>query len=521
MIEEVFMKSEFLIVAKRLMETERKPMSPRNLVDLGQERQLFSDNVAGKTPYQTMKSKLSLHIRRFGEASPFVRTAPGHFYLRTLLNGGETPFDAKPIRPPKSREKVLVYRTSELDSITTWQGVQTTWKRTARSIFTRLKPHYIHRFDVEQDNNFTQILTYVLVSRGDALLAYRRGTYNRVDKFLQGASCVGFGGHVVETDLDLFNEETMGIYECASRELMEELRLPKADIKRIKRHEGIEIVGLINDDSSDVGRRHLAFVMRYEVSQDPSWDQPERGEKAITQLRWISARESRWVWLWNFEYWSQLCLREFAPPLVHVRPAYRLLRRSPLKPPHIVLVVGPVGSGKTLATEVLKQEFGYVEINTGEVVAQLLGIPPVPKTPRNQFQEKAWKFISTDSGPESLARRLLEIARDHNGPRILIDGLRQRATLDRMKDLAGDRRIGIMFVHTPPDQAYSFYASRIAQGASMNDFLAARGAEVEGEVESLISSADAVLYNWTGRPQYRETIKALMAELGTLEVSRR
>jgi hypothetical protein len=32
--------------------------------------------------------------------------------------------------------------------------------------------------------------------------------------------------------------------------------------------------------------------------------------------------------------------------------------------------------------------------------------------------------------------------------------------------------------------------------------------------------ADAVLYNWTGRPQYRETIKALMAELGIPEVNR-
>jgi len=514
------MKSEFLIVAKRLMETEKKAMSPRELVDLGQKRQLFSDNVAGKTPYQTMKSKLSVHVRRFGEASPFVRTAPGHFFLRSLLNGGETPFDAKPIRPPKSREKVLVYRTSELDSITPWQGVQTTWKRAARSILTRMQPHYVNRFDVEQDNTFTQVLTYVLVCRGDALLSYRRGTYNRVDKFLQGASCVGFGGHVVETDLDLFNEETMGIYECASRELMEELHLPKADVQRIQQREGIEIVGIINDDSSDVGRRHLAFVMRYRVSEDPSWDQPERGEKAITQLRWISAREPGWVWLWNFEYWSQLCLREFAPRLVHVRPAYRLLRRSPLKPAHVLLVIGPVGSGKTLATEVLKEEFGYVEINTGEVVAQLLGIPPVPHTPRQDFQEKAWRFITSDSGPESLALRLLEIARDHNAPRILIDGLRQRATLNCLKSMAGDRRVGIIFVHTPPDQAYSFYASRIAQGASMKDFLATRSAPVEGEVESLISTADAVLYNWTGRPQYRETIRALMAELGISEVPR-
>jgi predicted NUDIX family phosphoesterase/dephospho-CoA kinase len=512
------MKSEFLIVAKRLMETERKPMSPRELVDLGQKQQLFSDNVAGKTPYQTMKSKLSVHVRRFGEASPFVRTAPGRFYLKALLNGGETPFDARPLRPQKSREKVLAYRASELDTISTWQGIQVTWKRIAKGIFTRLEPHYIHRFDVEQDDNFTQVVTYILVSRGDALLAYRRGTYSRVDKFLQGAFCVGFGGHVVEADLDLFNADTMGVYECASRELAEELRLPQSDVQRLRQREGLYIVGIINDDSSDVGRRHLAFVMRYEVSQDSSWDQPERGEKAITQLQWISVREPGRVWLWEFEYWSQLCLREFAPRLVLVRPAYRLLRRLPLKPPHILLVIGAAGSGKTLATEVLKADFGYAEINSGRVVAQLINVPPIPETPRHEFQEKAWAFISDPLGPERLAKKLLEIGNAINAPRILIDGLRQRTTIEALKGMTVDKRVGIIFVHTPADQSYLFYASRIAQGASMNDFLAARSADVEGEVEGLISIADAVLYNWTGRLQYRETIKALMSELGTSEV---
>jgi predicted NUDIX family phosphoesterase/dephospho-CoA kinase len=512
------MKSEFLIVARRLMETERRPMSPRELVDMGQKQQLFSDNVAGKTPFQTMKSKLSVHIRRFGDVSPFVRTAPGRFYLRRLLDGKKPPFDAKPIRPPKIREKVLVYRTAELDAVTTWQGLQTTWKRAAKTILTRLQPHYIHRFDVEQDNEYTQVLTYVLVCKGDSILAYRRGTYNRVDKFLQGALCVGFGGHVVETDLDLFNVDSLGIFECASRELMEELKLPSADIQRLRQRDGLEVIGIINDDSSDVGRRHLAFVMRYEVSSDARWNQPERGEKAITQLRWISMQDPGRVWLWTFEYWSQLCLREFAPRLLLVGPAYRLLRRMPLRPPHILCVIGPVGSGKTLATEVLKDDFGYDEINTGAVVAQLLGVPPVPQTPRAKFQEGAWRFISESSGPERLARRLLEIAHEKNTPRILIDGLRQRATLENLRKFAGDTKIGIVFVHTPADLAFSFYAERIAQGASMNEFLSVRSAPVESEVEGLIAIADAVLYNWTGRLQYRETIQELMAELGITEV---
>lgn len=173
-----------------------------------------------------------------------------------------------------------------------------------------------------------------------------------------------------------------------------------------------------------------------------------------------------------------------------------------------------------MATEVLKDDFGYDEINTGEVVAQLLGVPPVPQTPRAEFQEIAWRFISESSGPERLARRLLEIAHRKSTPRILIDGLRQRATLVNLRRLAGDTNLGIVFVHTPADLAFSFYADRIAQGAAVNEFLSVRSAPVETEVEGLIAIADAVLYNWTGRLQYRETIQELMAELGITEVGR-
>ena len=508
------MKSEFLIVAKKLMGTEGRPLSPRELVDLGLGRQLFSDKIAGKTPHQTMKSKLSVHIRRFGERSPFVRTAPGRFYLRHLLDGSSEPFQAKPTIPPKSTERVLVYKTTELDRLTTWQGLKTSWEEVSCAMFSQLSGHYYRRFDVEENNDYTQILTYALVTRGDAILAYRRGTYNRTEKYLKGSFCIGFGGHLTEADLDLFNMETMGIFECASRELMEELRLPQPDIERLRGHKGLQIIGIINDDSSDVGRRHLAFVMKYEVSQNSYWESPERGEKAITQLRWISARDTGQVSLWNFEYWSQLCLREFAPQLVHARPAYRIVRRTPLKPPHILCVIGPVGSGKTIAAEVLKGDFGYQEVNSGEVLASILKIPPVPETPRLDFQHRAWKFISKTSGPEGLAREIARIVNAMDSDRIIVDGLRQKTTLECLKTICSDRRIGIIFVQTPADLAFKFFVERIAQGATMSEFLATREAAVEQEVDSLISEADAVLYNWTGTLQYRETIRAMMVQLG-------
>jgi predicted NUDIX family phosphoesterase/ABC-type cobalamin/Fe3+-siderophores transport system ATPase subunit len=435
------------------------------------------------------------------------------------MDGTVPAFDSKPFTPPQSRENVLVFRRDELDQITTWQGIQTNWRRVSKRIFLSLSPDYRQRFEVEQDDAYTQIVTYVLVCRGASVLTYRRGTYNRVDQYLRGAYCVGFGGHVSEGDLNLFNADTLGVYDSAARELTEELRMPEADIERLKNHEGLRMIGIINDDSTDVGRRHLAFVMRYDVSGDTYWDSPERGEKGITQLRWVSKNSPQTVWLWNFEYWSQLCLREFAAGLTLARPAYRLIRRASLKPPHVLCIIGPVGSGKTLATDVLREEFGYIEINTGRVMAELRDIPAVPETSRSEFQIKAWRFIQTPDGPKRLAMRLVEMANVADAPRILVDGLRQRATLDLIRHLLRPFRVGVMFVQTPPDVAYSFYTQRQAQGASIIDFLAARNAPVETEVGDLIKSADAVLYNWTGKPDYRRAIKLMMKNLGIEERS--
>lgn len=510
------MRSEFLIVAKRLMERERRAMSVRDMVDLGLKRQLFSDDVAGQTPHKTMGSKLSVHIRRLGDQSLFVRTGPGKFYLRSLLNGA-APFEVRPAIPPPSVERVLAFRREELDRLTSWQGLKTAWRQFATEVFSRLKPLYIPRIEAEQRTDLKQVTTYVLVANHQSLLAYKRGTYSRVEQFLQGSSCIGFGGHVTDVDLDLFNIPTMGVYACASRELMEELRIPFADKKRLSLSQGLTIEGVINDDSSEVGRRHLAFVLKYNVANPADWTQPERGEKAITQLHWISPQNPSPVGIWNFEYWSQLCLRNFAPTLTRTSSAYRLIRRKPLIPPHVLCVIGPVGSGKTLATETLKTHYGYSEVNTGRIMANLLGIPPVPKTQRQIFQAKALRFISRVRGPGILAKEIWKAISQTGSDRVLVDGLRHKSTLQALRHLKPHVKVGVLFVHTPPDLAYGFYSQRIEHGSTMPEFVSVRSAPVEAEVESLISDADVVLYNWTGRLQYARTIIALMKDLGVMQ----
>ena len=73
--------------------------------------------------------------------------------------------------------------------------------------------------------------------------------------------------------------------------------------------------------------------------------------------------------------------------------------------------------------------------------------------------------------------------------------------------------VGLLYVHTPIDLAYHFLCRRTDQAIPLSAFLQIRSAPVEQEIEESIAEADAVLYNWTGRPAYRRTIQALMAEL--------
>ena len=488
-------------------------MSAARLVALGYKNRMFSDKLSGLTPKQTMKSKLSVHIRRYGDDSLFIRTRPGRFYLRHLVESEDDIYHAPPLQPPPSTERVLAFPPSVLDPGLRFQGLETYWKRLHRTILKWDNCIYVDRLTAEQDDNHKQMLTYIVVSRDEEILAYKRGTYNRVEDFLRGSFCVGFGGHVSESDLTFFNSSDFGLMDSAIRELSEELTLPRADLIRIRDPQHFRLIGAINDDSSPVGRRHFAFLFQYEVSNDSYWKQPLRREKSITQLRWIG-KDSR-IPIQDFEYWSQLVLREFFRDFVAEQPAYTIRRKVSLKRSHVLCLLGPVASGKSDTAAILINEYGYREVNSGKILAQMMQIPPVSDAGRKEFQARSWEFISSVDGPMRLAHAILKRIHRTDGDRIVIDGIRQRTTLDQIRNSLKKhgKRLCVIFVHTPPDIAFQFYNSRQKVPVPVQDFLAIRESPVEQETYDMIRLADAVLYNWSGRPIYHEIVRQVMEEI--------
>ncbi len=467
-----------------------------------------------------MQARLSMDILSKGRRSKFLRTSRGRFYLRELYTDSSSELDGPMLTeytairraPSDPSENVLVTPHSSYSSVLTFQGISTSFKTILESLINDRKLTYLHRTEAETNLNYKQFVTYTIIQNKSKILAFRRGRYNRAASFLRGAQCIGFGGHVTEEDSNLLTFNDRGIRANAAREISEEISF-KGGRPNINPDE-MEFLGILNDDSSDVGVRHVGIILRYWAPDTEDWQHPMRGEASVTQLRWIETQGSE-IDLLEFEYWSQICLRKFYPYFLSSGPAYKIVRPSSFDGPHLLCVLGSVGSGKSVTTARLCESASYRQVNTGRVVARILGIPPVPQTPRLEFQQKAHDFISSPDGPKILAKEIVKEVEKAGGDRIIVDGIRQIETLERLKETS-PISVCNLFVYTPPDVAYELYMVRDggSQELSLDAFMKIYNAPVESQVRLMIQDADAVIYNWFGLENYELAVKQMINELG-------
>jgi predicted NUDIX family phosphoesterase/dephospho-CoA kinase len=504
-------------------------MRVQDIVAQAQDSGLFSSEMFSGTPQKSMQARLSMEIVRNAENSTFVRTGKGIFYLRELLaesaeapavngslelepTGVLKPYRAKPRRPRQTTENVLVIPAEACRQFLDFQGLKEVTQNHFQSLLAKDIKH-IARTAAEQTEEFKQVITYVLVTHRKRVLCFRRGRFNRAAQFLRGSLCIGFGGHVTDEDHTLFSSENFGIRENAVRELTEEVKVE--GLNPAVREDRLRFLGLINDNSTSLDRKHLAVVYQYEVPKSDwdRWQDVSKHEMSINELRWIDT-DTETVNLVDFEYWSQLCWRTLSPETVKAQAEFRVLRKRPFQTPHILAVVGGIGSGKSAATKTLEEKFGYSKVNSGKVLAELLGVAPVPETPRKIFQQKAWEFISHKDGPEILANALVEAAGKLGTNNVIVDGIRQQATLDALRRLSNGS-LALLYIYATPDLALRLFCQRegLVEAEYGTEFFNIIGAAVESDIHVMMNDADAVIYNWSGETNYEEAIVAMAGVL--------
>jgi predicted NUDIX family phosphoesterase len=195
---------------------------------------------------------------------------------------------------PKPDEHVLVVRRNLFDQLGSFQGFCAEPERYLAIFLRRENNFFAPRSTAETDPSLKQIIPYAVFTHAGRILRYVRGGKSGEKRLVAKAS-IGIGGHINDADEGLFafNEDAYRI--AVEREITEELKLGGGFTDRV--------VGLINDDSNEVGQVHLGVVHLVELESDDV----RPGEAAIAKLEFVTPAELT-AERDALESWSQIVL---------------------------------------------------------------------------------------------------------------------------------------------------------------------------------------------------------------------
>lgn len=203
----------------------------------------------------------------------------------------------------------MAVRTEELFRTGYFQGLQPGGDAWLRFIFEPKNCRFLPRAAAEDDPSWKQIIPYVVLTCGDQVFGYRRGQRSSESR-LRALGSIGLGGHIRAQDETLFAAPGWPAYQAAlERELSEEVAL-QGDVIDDR------LVGLINDDSVEVGRFHIGLVHVRRLGQPLA----KARESKIAAAHFAPVDEWRQGRGWELETWSQLCLDHW--PAIASRPGW-------------------------------------------------------------------------------------------------------------------------------------------------------------------------------------------------------
>jgi predicted NUDIX family phosphoesterase len=186
-------------------------------------------------------------------------------------------------------EQVLVVPRAEIFPDGAWHGfIHDDLDRYLSIIAERRQ--FRPRGEVEEDPDYQQIIPYLVFRHGHRYLLTRRLKQSS-EKRLRHLYSLGIGGHISRVDVaDLAADP---VEEGLRREFEEEVVYEGGRSHRL--------IGLINDDSNDVSRVHLALV--FEVTGDHAEISIRETGKLEGELLRL---EEMKIYYLDMESWSQL-----------------------------------------------------------------------------------------------------------------------------------------------------------------------------------------------------------------------
>jgi predicted NUDIX family phosphoesterase len=146
---------------------------------------------------------------------------------------------------PLKTERILVVKRTELFKESAWTGVRSVNFDEYLTLIQD-KQEFMPRYLAEENLAYKQIIPYLVFEHGDKyFLMQRKGSSS--EQRLANKYSLGIGGHLREEDM-----QGASLFDWARREFEEEINYSG--------NLTIKPIGILNDDSNDVGKVHVGFV---------------------------------------------------------------------------------------------------------------------------------------------------------------------------------------------------------------------------------------------------------------------
>ena len=136
----------------------------------------------------------------------------------------------------------------------------------------------VRRGDVEDDENYKQVIPYIVLVKNSDIFTYRRLTGGGEAR-LHNQMSIGLGGHMNVSGAENWADE---LTTNAIRELDEELDIQ--NVKDVK----LNMIGVINDDAGEAGLYHVGVLFVVNINDDAEVSVRETDQ---IEGRWFTIKE--------------------------------------------------------------------------------------------------------------------------------------------------------------------------------------------------------------------------------------
>jgi predicted NUDIX family phosphoesterase len=196
-----------------------------------------------------------------------------------------------------TEENILVVPRSVFEKLGAFEGVIFDVEKWLPELLSPANNQFLQRSLAEPDPGFKQIIPYSVLTFEGRVLRYFRGKASGEAR-LHAKASIGIGGHINDEDSKGGHMDEAAYRRAVDRELQEELHCMGTFDERI--------VGLLNDESNEVGQVHLGVIHHCRLHADAV----TAGESALQGLEWIDMEQLQSEFD-RLETWSQLVVRHW------------------------------------------------------------------------------------------------------------------------------------------------------------------------------------------------------------------